>query len=428
MRVLIAGQTYYKKNNGQAVFTVHLAEGLAQAGHEVLALVPSESWRAYRTSQNGLILQTVPTIPLKYSLNVTGFSRRLIHRTVTEFQPDVVHIQDHYFLSRRVSQIARARGLVTVGTNHFLPENLTYNFRIPAWARAFIHRLLWSNMLAVYNTLDAVTTPTETAVRILRAQQIQAPVQAISCGVDVQRFHPRPELDRAELRRRYGLDPDKTLFLYVGRVDREKELDLVMRALARLDRDDVQLAIAGRGSALKDLQDLGQHLSLGQRLVFTGYVPNEDLPHLLNSADIFVMPSRAELQSIATLEAMASGLPVLAANARALPELVDHQRNGYLFEPSSVAAAAQGLASLADSRAQWAAMGAASLAKARAHRLENTIQAYVNFYRAAVASAQAKPEPVPARPAESAFQARYPLLSKPGPSQGKRVFREQTSR
>ena len=381
MRIFIAGQTFYKKNNGQAVFTIHLAEGLAQAGHSVIMVIPSEHRRAYRKPYKGLTIQTLPSLPLNDSVNITAFSKNIVSQTIAEFRPDIIHIQDHYFLSRTVLQVARAYNILQVGTNHFLPDNLTYNFRIPRWARRPIHRLMWNNMLEVFNTLHAVTTPTETAVRILRQQQIQVPVQAISCGVNQNRFKPRPEINRAEVRLRYGLGPDQKLFLYVGRVDREKELDVLIRAMSVLNRADIQLAIAGQGSYLHALQTLKQRLSLPQQVIFTGFVPSEDLPHLLNSADIFVMPSGAELQSIATLEAMSSGLPVLAANARALPELVDHNVNGYLFKLGSVTEAARGMATLADNQEQWARMGAISLLKALPHSLPNTIERYANLYK-----------------------------------------------
>jgi 1,2-diacylglycerol 3-alpha-glucosyltransferase len=410
MRILIAGQTFYKKNNGQAVFTIHLAEGLAQAGHSVVIAVPSEHGRAYRKPYKGLIIQTVPSLPFNDNVNITAFSKNIVKRTIAEFRPDIIHIQDHYFLSRTVLQVARAYNTLQVGTNHFLPDNLTYNLRIPMWAMKPIHRLMWNNMLEVFNTLHAVTTPTETAVRILRQQQIQVPVQAISCGVNQNRFKPRPKINRAEVRLRYGLDPDKKLFLYVGRVYREKGLDVLMQATSALNRNDIQLAIVGQGSYLNALQTMKQRLSLQQQVIFTGFVSSEDLPLLLNSSDIFVMPSGAELQSIATLEAMSSGLPVLAANARALPELVDHNVNGYLFKLGSVTEAARGIATLADNQEQWARMGAVSLLKALPHSLPNTIERYANLYK----NLQAYPNMVRARLTNTSIpkerRAIYPRL------------------
>ena len=185
--------------------------------------------------------------------------------------------------------------------------------------------------------------------------------------------------------RRYELDTERTLFLYVGRVDHEKRLDVLLHALYQLERDDVQLAIAGKGVLLKTLQALARTLALGDRAVFLGYVPGEDLPALLNSTDIFAMPGEAELQSIATLEAMATGRPVLAANACALPELVENGINGYLFRPGDAQDAARRMAQLINEHERWTAMGAASLAQVIPHSLENTLRRYDDLYHSLLA-------------------------------------------
>ena len=383
MRIIIAGQTYHPAANGQAIFSTHLAEGLAQAGHTVMAIVPSEHRKPYHKLLNGVQIQAVRSITLPWYPDVyfAPLPGCQIGRLLDEFQPDVVHIQDHYPISVVSLRAARKRHVSTIGTNHFLPENIVHYLPIPAWSRARMDHLLWATMLVVFNRLDAATTPTETAARILRQQHIRVPVYPISCGVDLERFHPDPGVDRADMRRRYGLDPQRTVFLFVGRIDQEKRLDVLLRALRRLDRDDLQLGIVGRGRHVQALQALAQALALGQRVVFTGYVPAVDLPALLNSVDIFAMPSEAELQSIATLEAMASGRPVLAANARALPELVKDGVNGYLFAPGDVKDAARRMAQLIDERDRWPTMGTASLETARLHGLNNTVLRYQTLYR-----------------------------------------------
>ncbi len=405
MKILITSQTYFRRDNGQAVFTINLAEGLANAGHEVLVVVPGERGRAERKTEGKLILQLVPALPLGHHANLTAFSDRIIRRTLTEFRPDVVHVQDHYFLSRAVIRVAASLGCKIVGTNHFLPENWTDTLRIPRPLRGIANHLLWQSMLTVYNQLDAVTAPTQTAVSILKAQQLRPPAQAISCGIDQRRFRPRPELDRQEIRRRHGIATDKTILLYVGRVDREKCLDIPVRALDQLARPDLQLVIVGKGRYLPELQRLTKSLSLEDQVLFPGFIPDEDLPLLLNSADLFVMPSHAELQSIATLEAMSSGLPILAARARALPELVQPGENGALFAPYNVDDAAQQLTTLLEQSARWAAMGAVSIRKATVHAHPHTIQRYAEWY------AQARPATHPLHYRRPSYQHQHQTAS-----------------
>lgn len=380
MRILIAGQAYYRRDNGQAVFTVNLAEGLAAEGHEVLVVAPSERGRAYCTEVEGVALQTVPAVHLGHNVNVTAFANGLVLKRMHEFDPDVVHIQDHYFLSQTVLKAARKLGVTVVGTNHFLPENLTDNFRVPHWLRGVVHRWLWWTVKRVYGRLAMVTTPTDTAVAILRQQLRDVPLRAVSCGVDLERFRPRGGLDWSKAEEGYRLDPHKNILFYVGRVDREKGIDIIIRALAHLNRKDVQFVVAGKGSHLASLRRLARELQLEEQVQFTGFVPDEDLPLLHNSVDAFVMPSHAELQSIATLEAMASGLPVIAANARALPELVQPGENGFLFEPGDVVDAARAIEQLLAHEPDWLRMGEVSMAKSYGHSLHRMVSGYEAVY------------------------------------------------
>jgi 1,2-diacylglycerol 3-alpha-glucosyltransferase len=216
---------------------------------------------------------------------------------------------------------------------------------------------------------------------LIRAQGLKPPVFSVSCGIDLGRFRLDASVDRLACRQRYGLDPKKTIFLYVGRIEKDKRIDVLLHALACLKRDDIQLAIAGRGSASEYYQTLAGSLNLDGRIRFTGFVPKEDLHVLLNSVDVFTMPSDAELLSLASLEAMACGRPVLLANAVALPELVSPGVNGYLFKPNDAEDAAHYMGLLADQPERWKEMGKASMEKAKVHSLENTVQRYEDIYK-----------------------------------------------
>ena len=386
MRIAIAGETYYPGSNGQAAFTIRLAEGLAGAGHHVMVIVPSDRLATYTQEINGVLVQKMA------GMNWTRFHPEMyvtlpnpgMGRILDKFKPDVVHVQDHYIISHLVVWAARRRCLPALGTNHFLPDNLYPYLNLLPLPLSFKRYVLWKLMLDVYNLLDAATAPTETAAQILREQAIHIPVTAISNGIDTHTFYPDPGVDRAAMRRKYGLDPQRALILYIGRIDGEKRLEVLLNAVHRCGRKDFQLAIAGRGAHLAHLRNLAHHLRVEDQAVFTGYIPAEDKPALINSADIFAMPSKAELQSIATLEAMATAKPVLAANARALPELVKHGLNGYLFKPDDVEDATRWMDQLLDDPAAWERMGQASLALVQPHSLDNTIRQYGDLYRSLV--------------------------------------------
>jgi 1,2-diacylglycerol 3-alpha-glucosyltransferase len=385
MRVIIVSQTY-SYGNGQASFTIHLAESMAQHGHQVMVITPSERMKSYSLRQNGVHVEKVAAVHMSIlhpTIYITPLPSHRIQQLFHEFQPDVVHIQDHYFLCQAAVNEARRLNIPLIGTNHFLPENLLPFFRKFPNLQHLFTIPLWKMMLSVFNKLNVAITPSRTAARILQEQQIRIPVRAISNGVDTNRFRPEPETDRIRIRQTYKLSPDHTLFLYVGRLDGEKGLDTLLDAVSLLPGDDFQLAIGGSGLYEQALRKQAQALNLEGRVIFTGFVKPDRLPALYNSADIFVMPSPEELQSIATLEAMACGKPILAANGRALPELVEPGVNGYLFQPAQPEDAARKMHQLMEECRKWSAMGQASFERSQGHSLRNTITHYEEQYRMA---------------------------------------------
>jgi glycosyltransferase involved in cell wall biosynthesis len=396
MRILIAGTVNYPALNGQAVFTERLAEGLATRGHNVLSIFPSETGKAYHTWRNGVEIEAFNSLNLSMihgDTYLSLFSGRDIQRIFNSFEPEIVHIQDHYPLSYDVVQMARRRNIGLIGTNHFMPENLAAYIPVISKAKPVYKRIMWLWMLETYKHLHVATAQSKASAALMKAEGLRVPVYPVSCGLDLRRFHPLPNIDREAVRVRYGIDPKRKVFLFVGRVDKEKCLDVLLHAMQQLPRNDVQLVIAGHGTEREKLEALANELQLGERVHFAGFIPREDLPSLLNSIDVFTMPSQAELLSIASLEAMACGRPVLLADAVALPELVTVGGNGYLFEPGNPASAAHYISVLADQSEQWARMGALSVEKARYHGMESTIRQYEDIY---VTLLQENPVPVPA--------------------------------
>jgi 1,2-diacylglycerol 3-alpha-glucosyltransferase len=383
MRILVAGTAHFPALNGQAIFTQNLVEGLAKRGHDVLAIFPNVKAAPYQGKQKNLQIVTLASHNLSFlhkEAYFSLFSGAALQRVFDTFHPEIVHIQDHYPVSRDAVSVARRNGVKLVGTNHFMPENVAPYVPGLSKIKPLFNWLMWHWMLETYNQVDVATAQSKKSADLLREQGLRVPIFPASCGLDLSRFYPDPQVDRAAFRQRYGLDPARKVFLYVGRVDGEKRIDVLLGAMQQLERDDVQLAIAGKGAAFEALTALAAGLNLGERVRFIGYVPAEDLPSLLNSVDVFTMPSDAELLSIASLEAMACGRPVLLADAVALPELVTPGVNGYLFKPGDPVDVARYICRLADAPERWPEMGRASREKARFHGLENTVAQYEKLY------------------------------------------------
>lgn len=383
MRIMIASSTYVPAMNGQAVFTTNLAEGLVKMGHKVLVVLDSHHVHASQTFVNGVQLEEIKSISLNFlhaGVYFSPFPGSEVSRLFDTFQPEIVHIQDHYPTCRAVVKVARRRRIKIVGSNHFIPENLAPYIPLLPRMKPMFNWILWQWMLTIYKYVDVITAQSNAAAKLIHSQGLNLPILPISCGIDLDHYYQNPAIDRELYYRRYGLDSNKKVFLFLGRIDGEKRIDLLLRAMELLDRDDIQLAIAGHGKVEDKLQQLTAKLNLEQRVKFTGFIPEEDVPGLMNSVDVFVMPSEAELLSISTLEAMACGRPVLLANALALPELVKEGENGYLFKPGDVVDLVRYMKILADQSERWETMGKMSREIAISHSLDETLQKFEMLY------------------------------------------------
>jgi 1,2-diacylglycerol 3-alpha-glucosyltransferase len=385
MRILITTSSNYIAFHGQAIFTANLAEGLARNGHEVMVAAASDRGDSYKEMINGVWLETVKAVNLNKihpDSYLTFFPSLSVGNILESFKPEIVHIQDHYPLSRAMVLAAKRCGIKLVGTNHFMPDNLAAYVPIISRFKPIYFWVLWHWMREVYDRVDAVAAPSRIAVEILKKVGVRPPVRHISCGINTELFRPDFTIDRLAWRARYGINTDSKIFFFVGRVDREKRLDVIINAICLIDRNDIQFVIAGNGAAKTWLIALVKKLGLDQKVHFTGFIPNSDLPSVLNSIDIFTMPSEAELLSIASLQAMACARPMLVADAVALPELVESSVNGLLFQPGDEQDAARCMISMADNPGQWLAMGESSLERVQAHSLVNIVQRYETLYRA----------------------------------------------
>jgi len=385
MRILIIGATYLPQNNGQSIFTGNLAEGMARMGNEVMVLTPGTGQKEDQSKINGVIKVSTRAINLRFIHKefflAYGYKAQ-VERIFKDFQPDVVHLQDSAPVSQFALRTARRYGKPVIATHHPGPDvGAPYFTNVPNPFRRWIEFVIWHWLLAFLNRSDVVVTPSASAARMLLDHGLKVDVRPISCGVNLQDFSQTPDECRTSRLQRYGLPDDRKIFLYVGRMDYEKRVDVIVRAIADVHQKDVVLALAGKGARDEEIKRLAHHLRIDDRVRFLGEISHSQVPELMNCASVFVMPGEAESLSIATLEAMACGKPVLAANAMALPELVENGLNGFLFKPGDAQDAARKIELLARHSNAWQQMGEASKQRVARHDTHNMLAAYEALYR-----------------------------------------------
>ena len=302
-----------------------------------------------------------------------------IKRLIKDFKPDVIHIQDHFILAKAVVAVNKKMKIPIIATNHFMPENLTALFKNKT-VKKMIESSMWTRFSKIFNQASFVTTPTETGANLIRPK-LRKKVLAISSGISLKEFNPFGRVDK--IRKKYSL-PNKPVLLFVGRIDPEKHIDELMQAVAiALKMIDFCFVIVGKGVKKAALESLAESLRIKESVIFTGFVPDEELPYFYKMSHCFAIASTAELLSLATLQAMATGLPILAVNAGALVELVRDTENGYLYTSGDVTGLAKKMVSIFSNEALYNSMSEKSIEYSIMHDIDETAASFERLYERA---------------------------------------------
>ncbi|MDO8576802.1 MAG: glycosyltransferase [Candidatus Daviesbacteria bacterium] len=389
MKILFGTDNFYPNVNGSANFAYELAKGLVKNGHNISVIAPSRKFKYTITKHEGMTIYGIHSVMIPKIIYPSGIRIPLvlnpagIKTLVKQINPEVIHIQDHFIIDSTIARVGRKLGIPLVGTNHFMPENLIHYFYPPGFAKKPLSKFAWRQFINVYKHLDLITTPTKTAAQLIENLGLGKPIISISCGVNLDRFNPKNNGNY--LKKRYKIADSKLVVLFVGRLDKEKNIDVVIKAFSNvLNSINAELVIAGKGKEKLNLVNLTRKLGIDKNVTFTGFVSDKELPYLYRIADVFTIASIAELQSIATMEAMASGLPIVAARVMALPELVHDGKNGYLFGKGDTNALANQIIKILKNPTLRKKMSASSLKIISQHSLDKTIQSYEKIYQSLI--------------------------------------------
>ncbi|WP_335987698.1 glycosyltransferase [Glycomyces sp. MUSA5-2] len=385
LRIAITADTYWPDVNGAANFAHRLATGLASRGHDVHVICPSTRNEPFTETVGGVTVHRIASVRTPFHPTFRFCppwrAAKAVPALLAAIEPDLVHTQAHFLIGRSAVRAAVAAGTPLVATNHFMPENLMGFGPAPRWTHRLIAAAAWRDLARVYDRATVCTTPTPRAAELLERNGLDRPVIAISCGIDRGRYAGST-----------GPAAAPTV-LFTGRLEAEKNVDELLTAAASLP-DDVRIELVGDGSARPRLERQAADLGIADRVVFHGFITDDEVVQAYQRAHVFCMPGTAELQSIATMEAMAAGKPVVAADAMALPHLVRPGRNGWLYPPGDTAELALRLGAILADEAVRTAMGKASLDLIASHDLDATLDEYERVYRDIANVPVPAPEPV----------------------------------
>jgi len=366
-----------------------ISRALARRGHHVDIYAPRYSKRDYRrigAPVRERDLGSAVRIRRRASLPFPSSTRQsraaLVSpvswaRIAFDAKPDVIHTHSFFGVGLEGLLNATCLRLPVIGTNHTTVAG--FGPHIPLSVKRASAYLAW-----FYNRCDVVTGPSSSVVNEMDRAGMRRPSIVVSNPIDTQLFRPlapdRFADERDELRLRFGLT--RPTITYAGRLGPEKNLGVLLHAVARLQAAGCpsDLAIAGHGSQEAALRALACELGIVGRVRFLGTLGQDALACLLRVSDVFAMPSTSETQSMVLVQAMASGIPVVAANARALPEFVT-DANGALVDPHDADALARALSDLIAAPERRRALGAEGRRRAEKHDTETIADAWETLYR-----------------------------------------------
>jgi len=334
LRIALFSEVFLPKVDGIVNTLCRLLDHLQQRGHASLLIAPEGGPDTYAsTPVIGVEASAFPLYPeLRLASPWIGFAGwARLNKILDEFKPDLVHVINPIALGLAgIGYVQRRR------REHQSPIPLaaSYHTDIPGfaerWGLGFISPALWGLVRAVHNQADLNLAPSSITRRELIERGLQH-VKVWSRGVDAELYSPAQRAVEWRERLSNG-HPEKPLLLSVGRLSAEKRIDWLEAALTAYPA--THLAIIGDGPQRVELQ--ARFARFTGRVCFTGFLQGEDLARAYASADIFVFTGANETFGNVVLEAMASGLPVVAPNSGGVLDVVEHNRNGLLFEAESL--------------------------------------------------------------------------------------------
>lgn len=325
--------SYRPRLSGVVHSVAALVRGLRRRGIRAHLFAPA--YPGYRDSEpdvhrlRSLHLPQYPDFPLLVPVQpgVMGHIRAIA--------PEVVHVHSPFLAGRLGLNAARALRVPVVFTHHTLyAEYVHYVPWVPPPVAAWFVR---THVVRFCNRCDAVIAPSRAVLDLLRAQGVRSRIEVIpTAALDLEGIARIPPADRRAL----GIPQDRILLVYVGRLAREKGLDLLLEAFARACRSrPLHLLLVGHGPERAGLERRAREAGVWDRVTFAGALPHPEALAWMKASDVFVFASRTETQGLAVVEAMACGLPVAAVEATGTSETVTHGRTGLLVDPDPEALA-----------------------------------------------------------------------------------------
>ena len=331
MRIAHFTNTYKPNINGVSRSVSTFRETLTDLGHQVFVFAPSGG--KYVDDEAYIFRFPAFEIPqFNYSISIPVST--YVNWVLPRLKPEVIHSNHPVLLGDIAARRAQKLNLPLVFTFH--TRYTEYSHYVPL-RQAFVKGVIVDGLARYLRKCQHIVTPSASIQRMLAEHGVDERVTTIPTGIDLQ---PYRDADGSGIRERFGWGDDRVL-VSMGRLAKEKNWETLLGACTRVmaAHTDVRLLLIGDGPQRDELEKCASELGIAGRVTFVGRVPFESVPEHLKAGDLFCTASVTETQGLATMEALAAGLPVVAVDATGTRDVVEDGVDGLLTENDSQALA-----------------------------------------------------------------------------------------
>ncbi|TJX15897.1 glycosyltransferase family 4 protein [Tissierella creatinini] len=331
MKIGLFTDTYYPQINGVATSVLMLKENLEKLGHRVYVFTTTDP-KAKKHERN---VFRVASLPFKSSRRVGMVYHPRLARRIKRLGLDLIHTHTEFSLGIFGRSMARYLNIPHIHTYHTIYEDYTHyivKFGLLDTVAKSAARKLSETFC---NSADMVVVPTDKVKDLLYSYNVNKKIVTVPTGISLDKYSKEKYSQEGiiKLRAQIGLRSNDKVILYLGRVSEEKHIHELLENLSSYlkERSNVKLVIVGDGPDRENLQGLSERLNISDRTIFTGERPWDVIGMYYQIGDVFVSASQSETQGLTYIEALASGLPVVAKKDRCLEGVVINGYNGYTY-------------------------------------------------------------------------------------------------
>ncbi|MDR1031430.1 MAG: glycosyltransferase [Treponema sp.] len=350
MKIAMFTDAYWPRVNGVTVSVESFSRALIRLGHEVMVICPfypessvvgrlsADENRHTHDKKEPLVIR-VPSMPVIISKEdrMAKFHKWFwVAKQIEQFNPDIMHINTEFVIAEFGFQYAWLHTLPVVYTYHTLWEDYVANYipLVPTFLLRFIIRGISKNIV---KRAQVVLVPSVQIQELIKKYRIKKTCYLLPTGIEAQLFNPDARevaCFRELLIQKYPQLDHKRILLFAGRIAKEKNLDFLLSLAPKIiaKHPETVFLLVGNGPDLYYYQEECAHLGIMEHCIFTGYLDREDLALTYQVADIFVFPSLTETQGLVTIEAMLSGIPVVAIGAMGTLMVMNGDNGGFMVK------------------------------------------------------------------------------------------------